>query len=288
MGVGWSSMISEAKVILLIGIGIVLLIFVWKRLELELKNRRKEPVAGGWITRQTTGNKEIQADCVQLDQNEAGITAVLADGIGKENTGKVAAQIAVDTVLEHFKSYRVLSNPEYLFQIAFLDAHRRIQQTIGERRGGASMGVIFVNETHLYYALAGNVRIALLRNEELIPLSKGQTLDVLVREAYQEGMVTKNETIWSQSETRIWNYLGKDGFHEIEICNPPILLQKGDLVVILSQGIFEELSWAEIEEILLMELPLKEKAHRIITETDRKETQDKDNGSVLLLATEVL
>jgi len=37
-----------------------------------------------------------------------------------------------------------------------------------------------------------------------------------------------------------------------------------------------------------MELPLKEKADRIIMETEKKETQDKDNGSVLLLAAEVL
>lgn len=127
-----------------------------------------------------------------------------------------------------------------------------------------------------------------MRNNELIPLSKGQTLDVLVREAYQEGILSKKETIWSQTETRIWNYLGKDGFHEIEICNPPILLQKGDLIVMLSQGIYEELSWAEIEEILLMESTWKEKADRIIIETEKKEAQDKDNGSVLLLATEVL
>jgi len=35
-----------------------------------------------------------------------------------------------------------------------------------------------MNQTHLHYALAGNIRIALFRHGELIPLSKGQTLDV--------------------------------------------------------------------------------------------------------------
>ncbi|WP_460644137.1 PP2C family protein-serine/threonine phosphatase [Lacrimispora brassicae] len=272
---------------LLAGVSICLLVCIlyWFRLTIKIRNVRHEEI--GWFISQTTGNKEIQSDYVQVFQNEAGITAVMADGIGKENTGKVAAQIAVDTALDAFESYRTLHNPEYLFQTAFLEAHRRIQQTIGERRGGASMAVLFVNQTHLYYALAGNIRIALLRNEELIPLSEGQTLDVLARKAYQEGCLSRDKTIWSQTETQIWNYLGKDGFHEIEICKPPISLQPGDLIVMLSQGIYEELSWVDIEEILLKEVTLKEKAGSIIEGTEKKEAQDKENGSVLLLATEV-
>ena len=281
-------MITTMDWLILTMTGTCLFVCIITRLKLMETNRKVKHEETGWFIRQTTGNKEIQSDCAQIYQNEAGMTAVMADGIGKENTGKVAAQIAVDTVLDAFEPYRVLHNPEYLFQTAFLEAHRRIQRTIGERRGGASKGVFFVNKTHLYYALAGNIRIALMRNKELIPLSKGQTLDVLVREAYQEGILSKKEAIWSQTETRIWNYLGKDGFHEIETGSPPVLLQKDDLIIMLSQGIYEELSWAEIEEILLMELPLKEKADRIIMETEKKETQDKDNGSVLLLAAEVL
>jgi len=280
-------MMTALKWFLLAGIAMCLLVCIWYRLKLAMNSRGVKHEETGWFIGQTTGNKELQSDCVQIYQNEAGITAVMADGIGKENTGKVAAQIAVDTVLDAFEPYRILYNPEYLFQTAFLEAHRRIQKTIGERRGGASMAMLFVNQTHLYYALAGNIRIALLRKDELIPLSKGQTIDVLAREAYQEGMLSKNETIWSQTETQIWNYLGKDGFHEIEIGKPPVSLQKGDLIVMLSQGIYEELSWVEIEEVLLKKITLKEKAGSIIEETEKKETPDKENGSVLLLAAEV-
>ncbi len=280
-------MIITLKWLLLVLVGICLLVCIWHWFKLSIKSRKRKHAETGWSIEQTTGNKELQSDCVQVCQNEAGITAVMADGIGKENTGKVAAQIAVDIVLDAFEQYHTLHNPEYLFQTAFLEAHRRIQQTIGERRGGSSMAALFISQTHLFYALAGNIRIALLRNEELIPLSKGQTLDALARKAYQDGVLSKNETIWSQTETQLWNYLGKDGFHEIEICKPPILLKKGDLIVMLSQGIYEELSWMEIEEILLEQITLKEKARSIIDETEMKETQDKENGSVLLLATTV-
>jgi len=280
-------MMTKAGWFWLIVIGTGLAAGILKRLELSLRYREKSQGSGGWAVAQTTGNQEIQSDSAQVYQNEAGIMAVLADGIGKENTGRVAAQVATDTVLDAFEPYRVVNNPKYLFRTAFIEAHRRVQQTIGERRGGASLGAVFMNDSHLYYALAGNIRIALLRNGELIPLSKGQTISMLAYEAYQEGMLSKNETIWSQEENRIWNYLGKDGFHEIEICKPPVSLKKGDLIAMVSQGIFEELSWAVIEDILLMELPLTEKAGRIITEADQKDNNDKENGSVLLLAAEV-
>lgn len=269
------------------GAALLLLVLVGLRLGVRFRPAGKKQPPQGWASAQTTGNKEIQADQVQVYQNQAGVMAVLADGIGKENTGKVAAQVAADAVLDAYEPYRVLNNPEYLFRTAFLEAHSRVQQTIGERRGGASMGAVFLNGKELYYALAGNIRVALLRNGELIPISKGQTMNVLAQDAYQSGRLSKQETIWSQEATRIWNYLGKDGFREIEVSRPPIALKPGDLAVLASQGIYEELSWAEMEEILLQDLTVKEKADRIVMETEKKPAPDKENGTVLLLAAEV-
>jgi len=278
---------SLIKFVVLIGIGILLAILLWQRLLPALKNPRQTIVKKGWTYSQTTGNKELQSDVISVYQNHAGVMAALADGIGKENTGKISAQVAVDTLLDAFEPYRVLNNPEYLFRTAFLEAHNRIQKTIGERRGGASMGAIFANGKQLYYALAGNLKIALLRNGELIPISKGQTFDVLARTAFREGDLSKQETIWSQETTRVWNYLGKDGFHEIEVCTPPISLKSGDMIILVSQGIYEELSWAEVEDILLRPMSLQEMADTITIEVEKKEAQDKENGSVLLLVPEV-
>jgi len=278
---------SLIKFVVLIGIGILLAILLWQRLLPALKNPRQTIVKKGWTYSQTTGNKELQSDVISVYQNHAGVMAALADGIGKENTGKISAQVAVDTLLDAFEPYRVLNNPEYLFRTAFLEAHSRIQKTIGERRGGASMGAIFANGKQLYYALAGNLKIALLRNGELIPISKGQTFDVLARTAFREGDLSKQETIWSQETTRVWNYLGKDGFHEIEVCTPPINLKSGDMIILVSQGVYEELSWAEVEDILLRPMSLQEMADTITIEVEKKEAQDKENGSVLLLVPEV-
>ncbi len=234
-------------------------------------------------TAQTTGSREIQADTAQLWTGTAGIMAVVADGIGIANTGKVCAQIAADTILDRFEPYQELNNPAYFFRTAFLEAHRRIQRTIGERRGGAGAGAVFMDQNRLYYAVAGDIRVAVLRGGELIPLSKGQTMDVLAAQAYEDGKLSRQETIWSMEEKRVWNYLGQDGFHEIEICEQPVRLKAGDKVLLASKGIFEELSWRELEDILIVTASLQELAERIISAAESKENPQKENGSVILI-----
>lgn len=234
---------------------------------------------------QTTGNKELQADRAWVERSSAGILAVVADGIGKKNTGQVCAQIAIDTVLDRYEPYTVLNEPDYFFRTAFYEANRRIQETLGERRGGASLGAVFVNKTHLYYAIAGNIQIALFRGGELIPLSQGQTLDVLAVKAWEDGKLSRQEAIWSMEEKRLWNYLGLDGFHEIEIGSQPVQIRPGDIALLATCGISEEISWSELEDILVGPGDLQEKAERVIRLAEEKEGTQKENGSVLLLGT---
>ena len=233
---------------------------------------------------QTTGNRQIQADRAELYKSSAGILAVLADGIRKENTGQVCGQIGMDTVLDAFESYRELHNPEYFFRTAFGEAHLRIQRTIGERYGGACLAAVFVSGRVLHYALAGDIRIALWRNQELIPLSKGHTLDVLAMHAYEEGRLSKREAVWSMEEKRCWNYLGMDGFHEIELPERPVRLRAKDRIVMVSKGIWQELSWAELEDILAAGESCFKQAAQAVREAEKKPGEDKENGSIVLFS----
>lgn len=232
---------------------------------------------------QTTGSRQVQSDIAQAWDGRAGQMAVIADGIGSANTGMVCAQVAVDTILDRFEPYHELNDPVYFFRTAFFEANRRIQRTIGERRGGASVGSVFLNRSHLYYAVAGDIRIALLRGDEIIPLSKGQTIDMLAAQAHEEGKISRQDTLWSMEEKRLWNYLGQDGFHEIEVCDQPVLLKPRDKVLLMSKGIFEELSWREIEDVLIDAADSQELAERMVSAAEKKANPQRDNGSVILI-----
>ncbi len=238
-------------------------------------------------TGQTTGNKEIQADAVDITITSAGKLAVMADGIGKENTGKVCAALAVREFKEAFSFYKTLQKPEYFFERTMYSLHRNMQKVLEERHGGASVGIVFLTEGRLYYAMAGLIRIALLRNGELIPLSEGQTVGVLAQRAYQNGKISRQKTLWSMEDSEVWNYVGKDGFHQMEVCEMPIELKKGDLAVMMTKGIFEEVSYAELEKILINPaLTAQEKADRVVRQAELSDAQDKENGSIMVLLTD--
>ena len=239
-----------------------------------------------WGTAQTRGSREIQADMTEIRKTRAGVLAILADGIGRENTGRVCAQIALDAAADAYEPYEVLTNPEYLFRTVCREANARIQKTIGERRGGACLGLAFLGNGHLYYGVVGDVRIALYRGGELIPLSQGHTLDVLARQAYEAGRISKKEAVWSMEEKRRWNYLGMDGFREIEIPERPIRLKRDDLVVMVSRGIWQALSGADLEDLLAGGESPQEKARQIVWAAGRKPGDDKENGSAVILRAE--
>lgn len=249
--------------------------------------KRERETDGSFAIASTKGTKEIQADVIEVEQSQAGFLAVMADGIGKENTGKCCAKIAVDTVLDAYESYEVMGNVTYFFQSSFLEANEKIQKTIGERRGGSSLLAIFQKNQKLSYALAGEIKLAFFRNGEFIPVSKGQTVAHLAKEAFYEGSLSKYETLWSQEEKTIWNYVGKEGFHDIEQSELPIQVKQGDIVIGMTKGIYEQVSFATIENIVREASSLQEKADQIVMEAEKNREVEKENGSILLFKVEV-
>lgn len=250
-----------------------------------LGDQVKEDAVDGMA--QSTGNKEVQADVMQVRITSAGKLAVLADGIGKENTGKVCASLAVKELIEAFSFYKALHNPEYFFQRTLYRIHKEIQRLLEEGQGGASVAAVFLGGGRLHYALAGQIQLALFRKGELIPLSEGQTIGVLAQQAYKNGKISRQKTLQALKAKDIWNYVGKDGFHQMEICEIPIELKKGDLVVMMTKGIFEEVSYACLERILINpSLTAQEKAEKAIRLVERSGREDKENGSILVLLTD--
>ncbi len=251
------------------------------------KRTEEEDLPSDMGVSQTTGTCELQSDCVQVSKTRAGVMAAMADGIGRANTGKVSAQIAVDTVLDRYEPYHVLNSPAYFFRSVFQEANIRIQKTIGERRGGASLGAVYLNGETACYALAGDIRIALFRGEELIPISRGHTVDVLAAASYREGKLSRREALWSQEEKRVWNYLGMDGFRQVEMGELPIRLKTGDVVLMASRGIWQEVPPGELEDLLLAGGSLQEKAERIVRVAEASDSKERENGSILLVRAEV-
>ncbi len=231
----------------------------------------------------TIGDRQVQEDDYGICQSADGFMAVLADGMGKNYGGRVSSRIAVDTMRDMFMIYRSAENPAYFFRKAFHRINMEILKQLDDGRGGASVGAVLIKDNYLYYAVAGNVKVAVYRGENLVPVSSGHTIDVLVENRFIEGTITREDALRMLDNTRMYNYVGQDGFREIEFVDKPIRLRERDIVVLMSDGLYEGMDWKTIEDLLAGRKKCQQKAYDIIEQINAGSQKEKDNASIVLV-----
>jgi serine/threonine protein phosphatase PrpC len=81
---------------------------------------------------------------------------------------------------------------------------------------------------------------------------------------------------------RRYNVLGQDSFSEIEFLSKPLQLKKNDLIVIMSEGIFNTLRWVEIESVLEQKKSAQKLADEIIRLANNSSFVSRENGTILI------
>ncbi len=231
----------------------------------------------------TIGTRQVQEDNYGICQGPDAFMAVLADGMGKNYGGKVSSRIAVETMKDLFSCYQPSENPAYFFQRSFHAANTAILDELDDGRGGASVGAVLIRDSHLYYAVAGNVKIAVYRKGVLVPLSTGHTIDMLAEGRFMEGTITRQQALEMLENKRLYNYIGQDGFEEIEFFDTPVRLKERDIVVLMSDGLYEGVDWKTIEELLAGRRKCQQKAYEIIEAVNTGLQKEKDNASIVLV-----
>jgi serine/threonine protein phosphatase PrpC len=216
-------------------------------------------------------------------ETEEGSMAVLADGMGKQLAGKIAARLTVQAFRDMFEDRNAFYNPQYSFRKAFQGANREILNQLDENQGCASVGAMMLKARKLYYAVVGNVRVAVYRNHELVPVSSGHTINLLAKQKYEEGKLTREEAVSLLNHHRLYNFVGQDGFQDVEFFDTPINLYRGEYVLLMSDGLYETARWKDMEECLEMEGDCQQKAYRLIELVNQSAEQEKDNAAVVVM-----
>lgn len=263
-----------------------LLLFALIRLAQALMERESRCDVG---CSKTIGSREVQEDFYRVIRGREGLLAVLADGMGKELGGKIAARKVTEVFADLFQEYNALDHPFYFFRKAFQAANREVLKLFEDGRGCAAATAVMLQESpnrgeypKMYYAIVGNVKVAVLRNGELIPVGSGHTVSVLAQEKYYSGDITREDALALLDVNRIYNYIGRDHFQNIECYDTPIQLKKDDMVVLMSDGIYEGMEWKELEECLNRKAGSQQLAFEVTEHINRK-AGDKDNAGIVLL-----
>lgn len=265
---------------------ILFVLFVLLLILIKLRNLVIKKIDKGYIDIETAtaiGKEEYQEDYLEVVESSQGTLAVLADGFGKNGVGSIASAAAVKIFTKLFLEQQALEKVEYFFHRAFNTANNEILKRIDNNQGGTSIAGVIITDNLLYYGLVGNIVVAVHRKGELFKLSEGHTINVMAKKEFYKGKLTKEQALSALKEKKLLHYLGQEDFKDIEMLEIPIVLQKKDLIILMNKGIYDSLTWTQLEDIIHKNRIFKYLQNEIIEAVKHSEKGDKYNGSIILM-----
>ena len=228
------------------------------------------------------GDSETQVENVDVLINNDCCMAVLTDGITENSYCKTASEIASKSFKNIFERQENFENINFFLNKMFNIANHNILSVLSEK-GKSTAACAIINRGKLYYGLVGESKISVYRNNSLIQISVGHTISAYVKQEFEKGTLSRKKTLSMLNENTLYNYLGVDGFKNVELLEVPVELKSGDIVVIMSNGVFNTISCIEIEKYLGQLSNCATKSRRIIGAIDSFDYLEKGNSSIILI-----
>ncbi|MCD8146826.1 MAG: serine/threonine-protein phosphatase [Clostridiales bacterium] len=204
------------------------------------------------------GSRPDQQDSIAVsDLNDEelcahrGVLLTLADGMGGLANGGAVSRLLVDTLQRSFVQRPMDTDPAPWLLELLGDANRQVNQLLeGKEPSGSTLVMALVQGDRLYHLSVGDSRLYLSRGEGLILLNREQTygrkLDLtLLKEILPASAVASHP-----QRRSLTNYVGMGDLEEVDRNTIPVTLLPGDTVLLLSDGVFNTLTEAEIVSAL--------------------------------------
>lgn len=280
---------TDNKVLIALGIaiGIIVIVLITCILIRILRDNRGYAIGRSLHVdvgnAQTIGTREKQDDSFAVSIREYGIMALVADGIGGYINGKLASSITAETFMDEFEKRDVTDNLTYFFQKSAMLSNERIRDEFGETKGGTTLVSVVLKDDKLFWTSVGDSNIAVFRGGRLIMVNRKENVKNFMEDQYHAGAIAREEALSNNTDTRLVNYLGYDGFKKADESDRPIFLKKGDKVLIYSDGV-EVLGQIGLEKLLSKKTHPQKTADAIIAQVNAFKKKNKDNATIVILA----
>lgn len=258
---------------------LLMLFAVRKRLN-EYERKQYIRIGNG----QTIGRRKEQDDYFSTATTAHGTIAVLADGISGLKNGRMSSTVAVNTFISEFLQLERLDNIESFFKEVARQSNNEIVHQLKGSSGGTTLVAAIIDEQgYLHWAAVGDSVITIFRDGEFITVNQKQTFESVLTERYLSGEITEAEVQENPLKKRLINYLGYEGFKNVEIGREATKLKKGDKICLYSDGVYNSLTEMEMEKILTQKFPPYEIAQKIIEAVEQKRLKKQDNATIVIL-----
>lgn len=203
---------------------------------------------------------------------------IVADGMGGHNAGDYASKYTVETIVEEIEKSQEVS-PVKVMEKAIQRANSHIRKKSQENEGLNGMGTTVVAATirdgEMCVANVGDSRLYVI-NQEITQITEDHSL---VEEMVRMGGIRREQARSHPKKNIITRAIGAED--ELEIDFFQVKLEKGDFVLLCSDGLTNMIEDEEIRMILQGQRDIVEKAEALVAAANNN--GGKDNIAVILI-----
>lgn len=206
-------------------------------------------------TRNEQQDSFFVSDCGEFDLlKKSYVVAAVCDGMGGLSSGADASRLAIECIKRetntYFASDEPKNIPEFLKNIAI--KANELVYSYGVENGGGQCGTTMVltifENNRLYWLSVGDSRIYVIRNGKIIQITNDHNYAYLLEQRVKEGLITREEAMAERNREALISFIGISELDIIDLCNAPIELEKGDIVLLCSDGLYKVMTDEEICE----------------------------------------
>lgn len=260
---------------------ILILILLVVLLDMILKKYKKKTIIIG--NSQKKGKRPVQEDSFSTFETDNGLIAIVADGMGGLEHGKIASQTTVKLFTEEYtKEYELYDAQRFLINSAY-KANDRILDMASGRKIGTTLIATIIKENFFHWVSVGDSRIYLHRKGKLMKLNKEHTYKEELHKLYEKGKISRKDVHSHPQKEFLTSYIGYEDFHELDYSKTPICLNRGDKIILMSDGIYKSIEEEEIKHVLNKKCCPDTKCQLITDIIESKNLSHQDNMTVIIV-----
>lgn len=230
----------------------------------------------------TGRTRRVNEDSMVTFDSPNGRVVAVCDGMGGQNAGDVASQLAV-AVIQDILSDNTFATPEEAITSSVLAANQAILRKASMNEDMQGMGatcvMLIVKDDKVYYGSIGDSRIYYIANGMIRQITKDQSY---VQTLVDAGQITLAEAEHHQDKNQITNALGVEGMTPPVIGQMPIIPEPNSTFLLCSDGLSGMINNNTIlNTVSRHELSLNERARMLVEQAN--EAGGLDNITVQLV-----
>lgn len=230
----------------------------------------------------TGRTRRVNEDSMVTFDSPNGRVVAVCDGMGGQNAGDVASQLAV-AVIQDILSDNTFATPEEAITSSVIAANQAILRKASMNEDMQGMGatcvMLIVKDGKVYYGSIGDSRIYYIANGMIRQITKDQSY---VQTLVDAGQITLAEAEHHQDKNQITNALGVEGMTPPVIGQMPIIPEPNSTFLLCSDGLSGMINNNTIlNTVSRHELSLNERARMLVEQAN--EAGGLDNITVQLV-----